>query len=142
MWCAARWRRSRRNHRFASGKRSSRRIRGGPGRFRGGLGQDVEIELTGTRAATLSLLVERVQHPALGVLGGHAGAPSRVRWNGKEGGFPLKGKSRIEAGDRLLVRYPGGGGYGDPREREREAVREDVATGLVSERVAKEIYGL
>jgi N-methylhydantoinase B len=115
---------------------------GGPGRFRGGLGQDVEIELTGTRAATLSLLVERVQHPALGVLGGHAGAPSRVRWNGKEDGFPLKGKSRIEAGDRLLVRYPGGGGYGDPRERDREAVREDVATGLVSERVAKEIYGL
>jgi N-methylhydantoinase B len=57
-------------------------------------------------------------------------------------GFPLKGKSRIEAGDRLLVRYPGGGGYGDPRERDREAVREDVATGLVSERVAKEIYGL
>src|SRR5437016_10839535 len=71
---------------------------GGPGEFRGGLGQDVEVELTGGRAATLSLLVERVQHPALGVLGGKPGASSRVEWNGRTEGFPLKGKSRIAAG--------------------------------------------
>jgi N-methylhydantoinase B len=115
---------------------------GGAGRFRGGLGQDVEIELTGDRSATLSLLVERVRHPARGVLGGEVGASSRVVWNGRDSGFPLKGKSPIAAGDRLRVRYPGGGGFGDPRDRDRDAVRADLEAGRISETAAREVYGL
>jgi len=115
---------------------------GGPGRYRGGLGQDVEIELTGTRGGTLSLLVERKYHPPRGVLGGGAGSPSSVVWNGRDSGFPLKGKSTIAAGDRLRVRYPGGGGFGDPHSRDREAVREDLQAGRISEKAAREIYGL
>jgi len=115
---------------------------GGPGRQRGGLGQDVEVELTGDQPGTLSLLVERVWHPARGVLGGVAGAASRVVWNGRESGFPLKGKSRIAAGDRLNVRYPGGGGFGDPRERDRAEVQADLEAGLISETTAREVYGL
>jgi len=83
-----------------------------------------------------------VRHPARGVLGGAAGAASRVLWNERDGGFPLKGKSPIAAGDRLRVRYPGGGGFGDPRERERAAVRADLEAGLISERAAREVYGL
>ncbi len=115
---------------------------GGAGQFRGGLGQDVEIELTGDQAALLSLLVERVRHPAQGVLGGAPGAASRVVWNGREDGFPLKGKSPIAAGDRLRVRYPGGGGYGDPRRRNRALVRADLAAGRISESAARGEYGL
>lgn len=115
---------------------------GGPGEFRGGLGQDVEIELVSPVSATLSLFVERVQHPALGVLGGQPGAPSRVVWNGRNSGFPLKGRSRIEGGDRLLVRYPGGGGLGDPRRRARAAVEADLRAGRISEQAAREVYGL
>ena len=69
--------------------------------------------------ATLSLLVERVRPPrARRARAAAAGRRSRVAWNGREAGFPLKGKSRIAAGDRLRVRYPGGGGFGDPRERD------------------------
>ena len=115
---------------------------GGPGRFRGGLGQDVEIELTGDRPAMLSLLVERVHHPARGVLGGASGVASRVAWNGRDSGFPLKGKSPIAAGDRLRVRYPGGGGFGDPHERDRASVRADLESELISEIAAREVYGL
>ena len=115
---------------------------GGPGQFRGGLGQDVEVELASTQGGTLSLLVERREHPALGVDGGHPGLPSRVVWNGREDGFPLKGKSRIAGGDRLVVRYPGGGGYGDPRARDRAAVRRDLDAGLISPEAARETYGL
>jgi len=115
---------------------------GGPGRFRGGLGQDVEIELTGDRPAMLSLLVERVHHPARGVLGGASGAASRVAWNGRDSGFPLKGKSPIAAGDRLRVRYPGGGGFGNPRKRDRASVRADLESELISEIAAREVYGL
>jgi N-methylhydantoinase B len=115
---------------------------GGPGQFRGGLGQDVEIELTGDQSALLSLLVERVRHPAQGVVGGGPGAASRVVWNERDTGFPLKGKSPIAAGDRLRVRYPGGGGYGDPRTRDRALVRADLNAGRISETVARSEYGL
>jgi N-methylhydantoinase B len=115
---------------------------GGAGEFRGGLGQDVEIELASPVPATLSLFVERVEHPALGVLGGQPGAPARVMWNGRTSGFPLKGRSRIEGGDRLLVRYPGGGGFGDPRRRDRTVVEADLRAGRISEQAAREVYGL
>ena len=94
------------------------------------------------RSGTLSLLVERVRHPARGVLGGESGASSRVDWNGRDSGFPLKGKSPIAAGDRLRVRYPGGGGFGDPKKRDRAAVAADLEAGLISETVAREVYGL
>jgi N-methylhydantoinase B len=115
---------------------------GGAGEFRGGLGQDVEVELTGNEPALLSLLVERARHPAQGMLGGSPGAASRVVWNERESGFPLKGKSPIAAGDRLRGRYPGGGGYGDPRSRNRAAVRADLAAGRISESAACTEYGL
>ena len=114
---------------------------GGAGQFRGGLGQDVEVELATGQPGTLSLLVERRLHPALGVRGGLPGAPSRVVWNGNESGFPLKGKSPIKGGDRLHVRYPGGGGFGDPKARNREAVQRDLDAGLISREAAAEIYG-
>jgi len=116
---------------------------GGAGRYRGGLGQEVDVEvLPAAKAATLSLFVERTQHPARGVLGGRSGAVARVVINEASTGFPLKGRSRIRAGDRIRVWYPGGGGYGDPRSRDRDAVRADVEGGVVSEHVAAEVYGL
>ena len=53
-----------------------------------------------------------------------------------------KGRSELYAGDVLVVDCAGGGGYGDPRERDRAAVAHDVAQGLVSARAAREVYGL
>ena len=50
--------------------------------------------------------------------------------------------ARFEPGDRIRLTTPGGGGYGEPGERDREAVREDVSEGYVSEKAAREIYGL
>jgi N-methylhydantoinase B len=115
---------------------------GGAGRFRGGLGQEVEVEVLSATSAIVSLFVERTRHPARGVLGGKQGGGSRVEINGKREGFPLKGRSRISAGDRIHVRYSGGGGYGDPRERDRDSVRADVEAGVVSKQAAHEVYGL
>lgn len=114
---------------------------GGPGEFRGGLGQAVRLELRGDKPATLSLFVDRVQHPARGVLGGRPGAPSFVAVNGKTSGFPLKGRSAVSPGDIIDVRYPGAGGFGDPRRRDRSLIEADLRAGLVSERAAKEDYG-
>ena len=84
----------------------------------------------------------RTQHPARGVVGGRDGAVARVEINGSSQGFPLKGRSRLKSGDRIRIRYPGGGGYGNPHERDRAALRTDVEAGIVSERVASEVYGL
>ncbi|HSQ04182.1 MAG TPA: hydantoinase B/oxoprolinase family protein, partial [Burkholderiales bacterium] len=70
------------------------------------------------------------------------GAVARVLINGRSESFPLKGRSRIAAGDRLCIWYPGGGGYGDPHDRDRTALRTDVEAQVVSRRVAAEVYGL
>ena len=48
----------------------------------------------------------------------------------------------LEAGGKLHAELPGGGGYGNPRERDRRAVIADVLDGYVSKRAAKEIYGV
>ena len=114
---------------------------GGAGCFRGGLGQELEVEVLSATSAIVSLFVERTRNPARGVVGGKQGGGSRVEINGKCDGFPLKGRSRIAAGDRIFVRYSGGGGYGDPRERDRDAVRADVEAGIVSAQAARDVYG-
>ncbi|HKV44591.1 MAG TPA: hydantoinase B/oxoprolinase family protein [bacterium] len=115
---------------------------GGPGRFRGGLGQAMELELLAPTPATLSLFVDRVDHPPRGLLGGHPGGRAMIVVNGREDGFPRKGRSRLAPLGRVQVRYPGGGGYGDPRGRAREAVRADLDAGVISEAAAREVYGL
>ncbi|MCC7083236.1 MAG: hydantoinase B/oxoprolinase family protein, partial [Burkholderiales bacterium] len=115
---------------------------GGPGRFRGGLGQEVELEVLAVRNATASFFVERTRNPARGVLGGGKGGAPCVLVNGKADGFPLKGRIRVETGDRIQLRYAGGGGYGDPRERDRDSVRKDLEAGIVSKEAAEKAYGL
>jgi N-methylhydantoinase B len=47
----------------------------------------------------------------------------------------------VPAGERLVLEMPGGGGYGDPRERAPERVAEDVRNGLVSREAAAREYG-
>ena len=53
-----------------------------------------------------------------------------------------KGFQTIPAGERLVVEMPGGGGFGDPKKRDRAAVKRDVKLGLVSEEQAKAVYGV
>ena len=52
-----------------------------------------------------------------------------------------KGTQIIRAGERLIIHTPGGGGYGDPKARDREQVRSDVANELISAEAASELYG-
>jgi N-methylhydantoinase B len=48
----------------------------------------------------------------------------------------------LTAGDRVRIHSGGGGGYGDPRRRDRERVRTDVMRGYVSPQAARDVYGL
>jgi N-methylhydantoinase B len=114
---------------------------GGPGRMRGGLGQVMEIESAENAPFSVYAMFERIQHPARGRSGGHDGAPGRVSL---VSGQTLRGKGQqtIPAGERLRLELPGGGGFGDPRERDLDAVRDDVRDGLVSKEAAAESYGV
>jgi N-methylhydantoinase B len=115
---------------------------GGPGQFRGGLGQDVEVEVLNVKNAIVSLFVERTRSPARGVVGGREGGARGVLIDGQAEGFPIKGRSGIATGARIRLWYAGGGGYGDPRKRDRDSVRADVEAGIVSREAARKVYGL
>ena len=122
-------------------KKEFREDSGGAGTFRGGLGQECEIEVRSDEPLQLSLLSDRWRHPASGVLGGLHGAHSHIHFS--DGTVPhQKSRTSIGPGMRLHMVYAGGGGYGDPAKRDRTSVRDDVKNGYVSAKAAKRDYGL
>ena len=122
---------------------------GGPGRNRGGLGQEVEFGVL-DGGAELSRDVEssvrlsgRTEDGTFPVFGRRQGR------NGRGGGMWLNGQPvdhgvyrRLVPGDRVRFVLSGGGGYGDPNEREPERVLADVEQGYVSIERAKTDYGV
>lgn len=122
-------------------RRELRQDSGGAGRFRGGLGQRIELRSADGQPFLVFLSVERVKHPARGRAGGGNGAPGRIRVDdGAE--LPGKGEVRIEPGQTLVFETPGGGGFGDPETRPQVLIRKDLAEGLVSQEAAEELYCL
>jgi N-methylhydantoinase B len=117
---------------------------GGAGRWRGGLGSVREVEFLD--AAGYSLEGDGSVWAPPGLFGGSAGAPGAVWLNrGRSDQRELPSKfpyRRAEAGDRLCLISPCGGGYGDPGERDRDAVARDVSEGFVSPESARDLYGL
>jgi N-methylhydantoinase B len=115
----------------------------GAGRFRGGPGYVKEYEVLAEALLTLRL-GNSFENGGWGVRGGHAGRNARavlVREQESRELRPLETVA-LRAGDRLQIHMAGGGGYGDPRQRGRQAVVDDVRNGYVSARVAVEVYGL
>jgi len=114
---------------------------GGPGRFRGGLGQEAEIELRAPAPVRLSLISDRRDHPALGVLGGGNGAPALIEFGDGTRPHP-KSRTTIAPGTRLRMVYAGGGGFGDPKARDPESVKRDVRDGYITAEAARKHYGV
>jgi N-methylhydantoinase B len=120
---------------------------GGDGRWRGGLGLSRELTLL-ARDARFSVLSEKNILPPYGVCGGMAGAPNRffvVRDGRDVEPSPLPGKVSgfvVRAGDLVLLQSSGGGGYGDPLQRDPAAVARDVEDGVVSADRAERVYGV
>ena len=120
---------------------------GGPGRNRGGLGQEVEFCILdgGTDGARdvessvrLSGRTEDGSFPVFGRLGGRNGRGSGMWLNGRPVDHGVY--RRLSPGDRVHFVLSGGGGYGDPAEREPGRVLADVAEGYVSAERAREDY--
>ncbi|TMQ23031.1 MAG: hydantoinase B/oxoprolinase family protein, partial [Candidatus Rokuibacteriota bacterium] len=105
---------------------------GGPGRFRGGLGQAILIESHSPRPIVVSFMAERTTFPAPGLAGGGAGERGDVRINGRR--VDNRKQHVLERGDRVLVATPGGGGYGPARARDPQRAARDRALGYVTGR--------
>ena len=104
---------------------------GGAGKYRGGLGQIMEFAHADGEAFAVSKMFDRIDHPPRGRDGGGPGAPARVTTGG---GRKLRGMGReiIPAGDSMILETAGGGGRGDPAERDPDAVAADRKNGLIT----------
>ncbi len=104
---------------------------GGGGQYRGGLGQIIEIGPVDGYMFEFSAMFDRVDNPARGRAGGADGEPGRVYLDDGTP-FPTKGKRDVPADRRLILELPGGGGFGNPADRDPAAIENDERQGYVS----------
>ena len=118
---------------------------GGAGTYRGGLPVRRDTRVLGTEA-TVSTSADRQRRPASGLRGGVSGAPGSFKLNpdtSTERSVPAVSPSHpLAAGDIVSVQTPGGGGYGDPLDRDPQRVLDDLLDERISSSTAGELYGV
>ncbi|WP_339613874.1 hydantoinase B/oxoprolinase family protein [uncultured Parvibaculum sp.] len=112
-------------------RKEFRRDSGGAGKYRGGLGQTIEIENRAGTPAQIVIVGERAENPAHGILGGLPGAAASAAVSGV-GTVGLKSRNLLKSGSTVTFEFAGGGGYGDPAERDAAAIERDLELDLVS----------
>ena len=124
-------------------RRQLRTDSGGAGKYRGGLGQATEVSYSGSGPWSVSDLIDRTKFAAQGLDGGRPGALGEFL---ADGTTPLPPKTVLwfepDTDTHVHLNPPGGGGYGDPFERDPEAVLADVVNGYVSIEAAAREYGV
>ena len=113
---------------------------GGAGKYRGGLGQTIEIENISANPMHVVIIGEREKNPALGILAGKPGACASAFVEGV-GPVHLKSRTMLAPGKAVTFNFAGGGGYGDPTERDAAAIHRDVLLGLVTPEAVAHDYG-
>ncbi len=120
--------------------RNYRTDSGGPGQWRGACGSTFVKEVR-TPTYINQYVVNRIHtHP--GIAGGHNGAPDHCVINGDVEVAPSVANLRMETGSQLVYNFGGGGGWGEPLDRDPEAVLEDVWDEYVSAEGALRDYGV
>ncbi|AXI47177.1 5-oxoprolinase [Sulfitobacter sp. SK012] len=114
---------------------------GGAGKQRGGLGQFMEVGAREGHEFDIQAMFDRVDHPALGRRGGGPGAPTTIV---QDDGSKMNGKGKqfVGHGRKVMMAFPGGAGYGDPKNRTVASVKRDLARGYISAQTAVNDYGL
>jgi len=118
---------------------------GGPGRMRGGLGRKMVVQVPADDLGpqppvTVAVQAGRFRYPPEGIFGGGAGMKAQFLCNGTPA--DPSGLTLCQRGDVISFCSAGGGGYGDPWERDPAAVESDVLNGYVSIERAREDYGV
>jgi N-methylhydantoinase B len=118
---------------------------GGAGRNIGGCGAIYDFEILSD--ATCSVLGDRVLFQPFGIAGGLPGAGNSVEIiaNGKPFPLPFRSKGgpfELPKGSRVVVKSPGGGGYGPPGDRRPDLVERDVRVGYFSAKEAIDTFGV
>jgi N-methylhydantoinase B len=118
---------------------------GGAGKMKGGLGRRVVFKIPDDEYApmppvNLGIQSGRYRYPPEGLFGGKHGAKAQFLVSGQPGN-PF-GLTRMKPGDVVVIDVAGGGGFGDPLDRDPEMVQEDVIQGYVSLEKAREDYGV
>jgi N-methylhydantoinase B len=118
---------------------------GGPGKMRGGVGIVREISILRDNVILCTMMIN-AREPAAGAAGGRAGGLGRIVLNPgttEERNLPtLADNIVLNRGDVMRIVTAGGGGWGDPFERDPELVAWDVRKGYVSADAAREDYGV
>jgi len=113
---------------------------GGPGKYRGGLGQEIILRNDTGHPLTVSCLAGRTEFPPLGMQGGKPGRLREYRINGNQ--VHPKGRYILKPGEVIRTIEAGGGGFGNPHERSTKKVLEDVKNGFVTVEGALADYGV
>ncbi|MYN12477.1 hydantoinase B/oxoprolinase family protein [Pusillimonas sp. TS35] len=113
----------------------------GAGEYRGGLGQIMELGPREGYSFRFNAMFDRIDNPARGRAGGKAGERGSVHLTD---GTRLRGKGTqfVPQGQRLVLELPGGGGFGDPAKRSREALANDLRNEYLSPATLARDYGL
>ena len=118
---------------------------GGAGKFRGGLGVRYRIHFLGANSSSLVMFGDGKETPPYGLFGGKPGSLNLPLINEglpTEHELPAKGNYQLQSGDSYTIYASGGGGWGDPLEREPGKVKDDVLNEFVSEESARRDYGV
>ena len=116
----------------------------GPGEHRGGVGIRRHLRVTG-ESVKLTLSSDRVEIGPWGLFGGSSATPSRCVINASDGTekpLPSKVTTSVSNNEVIRTQTPGGGGWGDPKQRDPRSVQLDVLEGIVSVERARDIYGV
>jgi N-methylhydantoinase B len=122
-------------------RRELRQDSGGAGQFRGGLGQEMALEVITGLPAQHSCMYDRTTYPAQGLNGGQSGAVGEVILSDGTRPHP-KSHYTLQPGQHVVLKLPGGGGFNAPILREPQRVLEDVQQGYVSLERAAADYGV
>lgn len=114
---------------------------GGAGQYQGGMGIRRDVRVL-DHEAEFSLMGERRRSHPYGLAGGNPGATgedyiySENEWEQ----IDAKTTCELDPGDRVSIRTPGGGGYGNPEDRPKDKIHRDLADGRISQEYLRENY--
>lgn len=121
---------------------------GGAGRWRGGLGEELALrasergDIDRAQPLVLSGSAGRMREPAQGLLGGRPGSVAAIYVGDTPLAPTASPEAQVPQGKTLRFLLPGGGGYGDPGERDRDLIANDLRNGYVSAEGARRDYGV